>query len=31
MPQPRVVPAASKPPRVSCTIGEQIWQQRWGN
>ena len=24
-----VVPAAS-PPRVSCTIGEQMWQRRWG-
>lgn len=24
-----VVPAAS-PPRTSCTIGEQMWQQRWG-
>ena len=24
------VPAAS-PPRVSCTIGEQMWMQRWGN
>ena len=25
----RVIPAVS-PPRVSCTIGEQMWQQRWG-
>ena len=24
------LPAAS-PPRVSCTIGEQMWMQRWGN
>jgi hypothetical protein len=24
-----VVPAVS-PPRVSCTIGEQMWQRRWG-
>ncbi len=31
MPQPRVVPVAVKPPRVSCTIGEELWQQRWGN
>ena len=30
-PEPRVVPAAASAPRVSCTIGEQIWQQRWGN
>ena len=25
-----VVPVAEKEPRVSCTIGEQMWQQRWG-
>ena len=31
MPPARVVPAAVKPPRVSCTIGEELWQQRWGN
>ena len=31
MPQPRVVPAAARNARISCTIGEQIWQQRWGN
>lgn len=30
-PEPRIVPAATTPPRVSCMIGEQIWQQRWGN
>ena len=30
-PQPRVIPASASAPRVSCTIGEQIWQQRWGN
>ena len=30
-PAPRVVPASSSAPRISCTIGEQIWQQRWGN
>lgn len=30
-PQPRVVPAQARKPRISCTIGEQIWQQRWGN
>jgi hypothetical protein len=29
--EPRVMPAAASAPRVSCTIGEQIWQQRWGN
>jgi hypothetical protein len=31
MPKPRVVPAAARAPRVSCTIGEQIWRERWGN
>ncbi|HLL28009.1 MAG TPA: DUF1194 domain-containing protein [Xanthobacteraceae bacterium] len=25
----RVIPAVS-PPRVSCTIGEQMWRERWG-
>jgi uncharacterized protein DUF1194 len=30
-PQPRVVPAAARAPRISCTIGEQIWRERWGN
>lgn len=29
-PQPRVIPAAAREPRVSCTIGEKIWQDRWG-
>jgi hypothetical protein len=28
---PEVVPAAAREPRVSCTIGEWLWQQRWGN
>jgi hypothetical protein len=27
----RIVPAAAQPPRISCTIGERMWQQRWGN
>jgi uncharacterized protein DUF1194 len=26
----RIVPAAEKEPRVSCLIGEKIWQDRWG-
>jgi hypothetical protein len=30
-PEPRIVPAAANAPRVSCTIGERMWQQRWGN
>jgi hypothetical protein len=29
LPQDHVVPAQDKP-RVSCTIGEQMWQRRWG-
>jgi len=27
----RVVPVAADKPRISCSIGERIWQQRWGN
>jgi len=30
-PQPRVMPASAAQPRVSCAIGETLWQQRWGN
>jgi hypothetical protein len=26
----RVVPVASGAPRISCTIGERMWQDRWG-
>jgi hypothetical protein len=29
-PEPRIVPVAGKEPRVSCMIGEKIWQDRWG-
>ncbi len=29
-PQPRVIPASADKPRVSCLIGEQMWQDRWG-
>jgi hypothetical protein len=29
-PEPRTVPVAEKEPRVSCLIGEKIWQDRWG-
>jgi hypothetical protein len=29
-PERRVVPTAEKEPRVSCMIGEKIWQDRWG-
>jgi Protein of unknown function (DUF1194) len=30
-PRARVVPAQARAPRVSCTIGEQMWRERWGN
>jgi hypothetical protein len=30
-PEPRVIPAAANAPRVSCTIGERIGQERGGN
>jgi hypothetical protein len=26
-----LVPVQVKPPRISCTIGEQMWRERWGN
>lgn len=29
-PERRIVPVAEKEPRVSCLIGEKIWQDRWG-
>jgi hypothetical protein len=29
-PKRRVVPVTDKEPRVSCMIGEKIWQDRWG-
>jgi hypothetical protein len=29
-PEPRVVPASAQAPRISCTIGEKMWQERWG-
>src|SRR5450432_3591428 len=29
-PERRIVPVADKEPRVSCVIGEKIWQDRWG-
>jgi hypothetical protein len=28
---PRLVPVSAQAPRISCTIGERLWQQRWGN
>jgi hypothetical protein len=29
-PEARVIPASAEKPRVSCTIGEKMWQERWG-
>jgi hypothetical protein len=29
-PPPRVVPVTSEAPRISCMIGERMWQYRWG-
>jgi hypothetical protein len=29
-PERRIIPVAEKEPRVSCLIGEKIWQDRWG-
>jgi hypothetical protein len=31
VPPARIVPVAADKPRISCTIGERQWQQRWGN
>jgi hypothetical protein len=31
MPERKVIPVQGKTPRISCTIGERLWQQRWGN
>jgi hypothetical protein len=30
-PPARIIPAQARAPRVSCTIGEQMWRDRWGN
>jgi hypothetical protein len=30
-PEARVIPAQGRAPRISCTIGEQMWRERWGN
>jgi hypothetical protein len=29
-PETRVIPARAEKPRMSCTIGEKMWQERWG-
>jgi hypothetical protein len=31
MPARRIVPASAAKPRISCTIGERLWEERWGN
>jgi hypothetical protein len=30
-PAPRIVPVQAREPRISCTIGEKMWRERWGN
>ena len=27
----RIIPARLIEPRISCTVGERLWQERWGN
>ena len=29
-PEARVIPASASEPRISCLIGERMWQYRWG-
>ena len=29
-PEPRVIPASADKPRMSCMVGERMWQERWG-
>lgn len=31
VPPARIIPVAADKPRVSCTVGERLWQERWGN
>jgi hypothetical protein len=30
-PDRRVLPAQARTPRIPCTVGEQMWRDRWGN
>ncbi len=30
-PAPRLRPVSAEAPRISCLIGERLWQERWGN
>lgn len=29
-PEGQVIPASAQAPRISCTVGERMWQDRWG-
>jgi len=31
VPEARIIPVSADKPRVSCTVGERLWQERWGN
>jgi len=31
VPLARIMPTAADVPRISCTIGERLWRERWGN
>jgi hypothetical protein len=31
VPKQRIVPVQAREPRISCTIGERMWRERWGN
>jgi hypothetical protein len=31
VPEGPIVPVQAARPRISCTIGEQMWRERWGN
>jgi hypothetical protein len=30
-PQPKIISAQAREPRIDCMIGEKLWQQRWGD
>lgn len=30
-PEGKVIPVSTQKPRVSCTIGEKVWRERWGD
>ncbi|MDO8875921.1 MAG: DUF1194 domain-containing protein [Pseudolabrys sp.] len=30
-PEAKVIPASADKPRISCTIGEKVWRERWGD